>query len=71
LAAAIGQSKENSEFILIHIVESASAILLGDQTADYETQKDKERLEFYVNELKQKGFNAKGILGFRTVPKKL
>ena len=71
LAAAIGQSKENSEFILIHIVESASAILLGDQTADYETQKDNERLEFYVNELKQKGFNAKGILGFRNSAKEI
>ncbi len=71
LAAAIGQSKENSEFILIHIVESASAILLGDQTADYETQKDNERLEFYVNELKQKGFIAKGILGFRNSAKEI
>lgn len=71
LAAAIGQSKENTEFILIHIVESASAILLGDQTADYETQKDNERLEFYVNELKQKGFIAKGILGFRNSAKEI
>jgi len=71
LAAAIGQSKENSEFILIHIVESATAILLGDQTADYETQKDNERLEFYVNELKQKGFIAKGILGFRNSAKEI
>lgn len=65
LAAAIGQSKGETEFILIHIVESASAIMLGDQTADYETQKDKERLDFYVDELRQKGYQSKGILGFR------
>ena len=65
LAAAIGQSKGDTTFILIHIVESASAILLGDQTADYETQKDKERLDFYVDELRQKGYQSKGILGFR------
>ena len=71
LAAAIGQSKEDTEFILIHIVESASAILLGDQTADYETQKDKERLELFVKELENKGFKAKGILGFRQSAKEI
>ncbi len=65
LAAAIGQARENTKFVLIHIVESASAKLLGDQTADYETQKDKENLDRFVKELKEKGFSAEGILGFR------
>ncbi len=65
VAAAIGQAKKNTRFILIHIVESASAILHGNETDDYETQKDKERLEFFVSQLKQQGFEAVGILGFR------
>lgn len=65
IAAAIGQAKENSSFTLIHIVESASAILLGNQTADYETEKDRERLDIFVAELKEKGFSADGILGYR------
>ena len=71
LAAAIGQAKEDTVFILIHIVESASAILLGDQTADYETQKDKERLDLFVKELREKGYQAEGILGFRHSAKEI
>ena len=65
ILSAIGQGKKETSFILIHIVESASATLLGTETDDYETHKDKERLDFFTNQLKEKGYNAKGILGFR------
>ena len=65
LAAAIGQARKDSRFILIHVVETATSILLGTETDDYETQKDKERLDFFVNQLKEKGFESEGILGFR------
>ena len=53
------------------MVESASALLLGDQTADYETQKDKERLDLYANVFIEKGFKAEGILGFRNRAKEI
>ncbi len=65
LAAAIGQARPDTEFILIHVVESATAYLLGNETDDYETKKDKERLDLFVNQLKEKGFNSKAVLGFR------
>jgi manganese transport protein len=65
LAYAMGQAREESKFILVHVVESATTILLGKETDDYETQKDKERLDFYVSQLKEKGFESEGILGFR------
>ncbi|MBC7534666.1 MAG: Nramp family divalent metal transporter [Ferruginibacter sp.] len=65
ILSAIGQGKKETFFILIHIVESASATLLGTETDDYETHKDKERLDFFTNQLKEKGYEAKGILGFR------
>jgi len=71
LSAAIGQAKSEKEFILIHIVESASAKLHGLDTADYETQKDKERLDFFVKQLEEKGFKAKGILGFKESSKEI
>lgn len=71
LSAAIGQAKTEKEFILIHIVESASAKLHGLDTADYETQKDKERLDFFVKQLEEKGFKAKGILGFKESSKEI
>ena len=65
LGAAIGQGGQQKEFILIHIVESASAIIHGAQTDDYETKKDKAQLEFLVEQLKSHGLIAKGVLGFK------
>ena len=50
---------------MIHIVETATSILLGKETDDYETNKDQERLDFFVSQLKEKGYEAEGILGFR------
>ncbi|HZI52287.1 MAG TPA: Nramp family divalent metal transporter, partial [Chitinophagaceae bacterium] len=65
LASAIGQASRDSRFVLIHIVETATSILLGTETDDYETNKDQERLDFFVRQLKEKGYEAEGILGFR------
>lgn len=65
MAFAVGQGKENTHYLLIHIVESASAVLLGNQSDDYETRKDKERLDGYVSELQQRGFTAEGFLGYK------
>ena len=39
--------------------------------AQYETQKDEERLEVFVNHLKEKGFASVGILGFRHSAKEI
>jgi manganese transport protein len=71
LASAIGQARQDTQFILIHVVESATALLLGKETDDYETQKDRERLELYVDQLKEKGFESKGIIGFRHSAKEI
>ena len=65
LAYAIGQGKEDTHYLLLHIVESPSAKLFGKETDDYESRKDKERLELYVGELQALGFTAEGFLGYR------
>jgi manganese transport protein len=65
LASAIGQARQDTRFVLIHVVESPTAIMLGKETGDYETEKDQERLDLFVNYLKEKGYEAEGILGFR------
>lgn len=65
LAYAIGQGKNECSYTLLHIVESASAKLFGHQSDDYESKKDKERLESYLKQLKERGYNAEGILGYR------
>jgi manganese transport protein len=62
---AIGQGKENTHYMLVHVVESASAKLLGTDSDDYETRADQERMDWYIAQLKLQGLDAAGHLGFR------
>jgi manganese transport protein len=64
LSFAIGQGKEDTNYVLIHIVESASAQLLGKESDDYETRNDKERIDLFVDQLQKRNLSAKGYLGF-------
>lgn len=65
LAYAVGQGKPNTHYLLIHVVESASAILLGTESDDYETRRDKEQMDSYVAQLQDRGFTAEGFLGYK------
>jgi manganese transport protein len=71
LGAAIGQGSQGTVFMLIHVVESPSARILGNESDDYETRQDEKRLEFYIRQLKERGFDAKGKLGFRNRKKEI
>jgi manganese transport protein len=71
ISHAIGQGNPETAYILIHIVESASAILWGSQSNDYETQKDQNQLDDYVNQMKEKNFEAQGLLGYRRRAKEI
>jgi len=70
IAAAVGAAQKDSEYTLIHIVESPTAVL-GDETDDFETKRDKERLDQITQALCQKGYNAKPVLGFRQTAKEI
>jgi manganese transport protein len=71
IANAMRQSNESSRIILIHIVESASAKILGTEADDLETRKDQEQLDEYADYLRQKGFVAETKLGFRNRTKEI
>jgi manganese transport protein len=71
LAYAIGQGKENTHYLLVHIVESASAKLHGDESDDYESRKDKEQMESYVAQLQKRGLTAEGFLGYKNRSKEI
>ncbi len=64
ISYALGQGNKSSRYILIHVVESASASLLGRFSNDYETKKDKEQLDNYIEQLAQQGVKADGQLGY-------
>ncbi len=71
LSYALGQAHKNTSFILIHVVESASAKVFGAESDDFETRKDKEHIDFYVNRLRQMGYDADGLLGFNNRAKEI
>lgn len=61
---ALGQGNINTQYLLLHIVESASARLHGKESADYETQKDMEQLQAYIKHLSEKGYKATAEIGY-------
>lgn len=64
LSHAIGQGNKETIYSLIHIVESVPARIYENESDDLETQKDKEQLNFYSDQLKTKGFTTESHLGF-------
>jgi manganese transport protein len=64
IAYAIAQNKSDANFVLLHIVETASASYSGASSDDYETRKDQERLDSYAAQLKGMGYSVESHLGF-------
>lgn len=71
LSYAIGQGNTDSSYVLLHIVESAPAQLLGKESDDFETRNDKERMDDYVMQLRSQGFSATGEIGYRNRVKEI
>ncbi len=66
---AIAQGGTAANYLLIHIVETPGAIFHGKDTLDYETQIDKEAIDKYAQQLRDKGYNVDVVLGYGN-PKK-
>ncbi len=71
LRFALQLANADSQFVLIHIVESASAKIIGDEAEDQETRSDKEILQHYTDLLKSKGHETKAVLGYRNRTKEI
>ncbi len=71
IAHAIAQGHKQVTYILIHIVESATAKYLGNDVDDEETRRDKERLENYCHQLQNLGYTAIAYVGYRSRVKEI
>jgi manganese transport protein len=71
LSHALGQGNSQTKYILVHIVESVSARIYEHESDDMETEKDKEHLEFYARQLRDRGFSAEAKLGFGSRAKEI
>ncbi len=61
---AISRGNKETEFVLIHVVESASTFYLQDQVDDNESREDIKQLDQYVAQITELGFKAMSVLGY-------
>lgn len=71
LSHARTQGNENTAYFIIHVVESASALMMGKDSHDYETRVDQETLNNYIQQLTSMGMNVSGALGYRERAKEI
>ncbi len=71
IAHALSQGDKNTKYLLLHIVESASARALGEVSDDYETRNDKQHMQSYVDQLQTKGYMVEGQLGYKSRTKEI
>ncbi|MEP6682367.1 MAG: Nramp family divalent metal transporter [Parafilimonas sp.] len=65
IAHALNQGSKSSHYLLLHVVETASAIFSGISTDDEETRTDEMRLKALAAQLNQLGYNAQTQLGYQ------
>ncbi len=64
VSAALSQGGTEAQYILIHVVESAGAHVLGDDIEDLESQEDLKSLEVYAETLRNQGYQTNLKIGY-------
>ena len=64
IRSAVAQGGKEARYVLIHVVETAGAMVYGSEIADRETKEDKVALELYVTQLKDLGYHAELKVGY-------
>ena len=67
---AIAQGGLAADYLLVHVVETAGALMLGSDIKDFETGTDAQNLRQYVVGLREKGYKCEMKIGFGN-PKKV
>jgi manganese transport protein len=65
LSHALKHAQASTELVLIHVVESAGAKILGNYTADAESKRDEEQLQAYQDHLTKLNLKVSSRLGYR------
>lgn len=64
ISHALAQGGKQAEYLLIHVVETVGAIMLGQDVNDLETGEDKKNLELYAENIKNIGYQCQVQIGF-------
>lgn len=72
LRYAVTLCHPTSTVILIHVVETVSALVMGQESSDAETHSDKQRLDEYAAQIDATGRHTEVVIGYgnprRTIP---
>ena len=72
IRSALAQGGLTARYLLLHVVETAGAMVYGSDIEDQESAKDKQALENYRKQLEEKGYDVETKIGFgnprRTIP---
>jgi len=61
----------DAEYLFVHVVESAAALVYGDETDDQEAETDEKRLESFVAELQNMDYRVQIRVGYGSPKKKI
>jgi manganese transport protein len=64
ISQALSIGGRDARYLLVHIVESAGALMMEKDISDRESGEDQVQLERYIGALKAQGFEAEYALGF-------
>ena len=64
IASAVAQGGKGARYVLMHVVETAGAMVYGSDIEDHESSEDKNALKSYVSQLEAKGYMAEMQIGF-------
>ncbi|CAN5509591.1 Nramp family divalent metal transporter [soil metagenome] len=64
IRSAVAQGGKEAHYLLVHVVETAGAMVYGSEIADRESKEDTAALELYLEQLQEKGFDATIKVGF-------
>jgi manganese transport protein len=64
ISNALKQGGKQAEYVLIHVVETAGALLMGAEIEDQESMDDKNNLNLYGQQLVDQGYTVTTQLGF-------
>ncbi|NJN41300.1 MAG: Nramp family divalent metal transporter [Flammeovirgaceae bacterium] len=71
IRSALAQGGRDAEYRLIHVVESAGAMVYGSEIADLETGEDKSALQNYVTQLKEQNYAVTMKVGHGSPKRKI
>ena len=64
IRSALAQGGPQARYLLLHIVETAGAMVYGSDIEDQESAKDTQELESYRSQLEEKGYHVEIKIGF-------